>query len=99
MSPVKVSVDDTIGLFNLFEIANTLTRFKSITGDKFAFVELNVRSIKIDLDPSIKIFPFSELELKKRSIELDQKTLKENYKNFISSQKHYHKVSDVRPAK
>ena len=27
-------------------------------------------SIKIDLDPSIKIFPFSELELKKRSIEL-----------------------------
>ena len=56
-------------------------------------------SIKIDLDPSIKILPFSELELKKRSIELDQKTLKENYKNFISSQKHYHKVSDVRPAK
>jgi trigger factor len=56
-------------------------------------------SIKIDLDPSIKIFPFSDLELKKRSIELNKETLEENYKNFITAQKHYHKVNKVRPAK
>ena len=56
-------------------------------------------SIKIDLDPSIKIFPFNDLELKKRSIKLDKKTLEENYKNFIESQKHYHKVNEVRPVK
>ena len=56
-------------------------------------------SIKIDLEPSIKIFPFSDLELKKRSIKLDKKTLEENYNNFILSQKHYHKVHEVRPVK
>ena len=56
-------------------------------------------SIKVDLEPSIKIFPFSDLELKKRSIELDKKTLEENYSNFILSQKHYHKVHEVRPVK
>jgi len=56
-------------------------------------------SIKIDLDPSINIFPFSDLELKKRSIKLDKKTFEENYNNFIASQKHYHKVNDIRPAK
>ena len=56
-------------------------------------------SIKIDLEPSINVFPFSDLELKKRSIEFDKKTLEENYKNFIASQKHYHKVNEVRPAK
>jgi len=54
-------------------------------------------SIKVDLVPLIKVFPFSDLELKKRSIELDKKVLEENYNNFIASQKHYHKVSDVRP--
>ena len=56
-------------------------------------------SIKIDLDPLIKIFPFGDLEVKNRSIELDTKTLEENYKNFIASQKHYHKVNEVRPVK
>ena len=55
--------------------------------------------IKIDLDPKIKIFPFNNLDLTKRSIKLDKKTINENYKNFINSQKHYHKVTDNRSVK
>src|SRR5210317_1805354 len=50
-SPVNVSVNDTVGLFNLFEIANALILFKSITGDKLAFVELIVKFITKDLEP------------------------------------------------
>ena len=53
-------------------------------------------SIKIDLDPDIKLSPFNEIELINRSIKLDQKTIDENYKNFINSQKHYHTVKDKR---
>src|SRR6056300_478338 len=52
-SPVNVSVDDTVGLFNLFEIAKALIRFKSITGDNLLFVELNVKLVTIDLEPDI----------------------------------------------
>tara|TARA_B100000427_G_scaffold98715_1_gene81200 strand:+ start:206 stop:1552 length:1347 start_codon:yes stop_codon:yes gene_type:complete len=55
--------------------------------------------IKIDLDPSIKIFPFSDLELIKRTIDLDKEAIDQNYKNFINSQKHYHKVEDSRSIK
>ncbi len=54
-------------------------------------------SIKIDLEPKIDISSFKEIELKKRFIELDQKKVEENYNNFIKSQRHYHKVSDIRP--
>ena len=53
-------------------------------------------SIKIDLDPDIKLSPFNEIELINRSIKLDQKTIDENYKNFINSQKHYHTVNEER---
>ena len=56
-------------------------------------------SIKIDLEPNIKISPFSELELINRSIKLDKNKIDENYKNFIDSQKHYHKVSELRSVK
>src|SRR6056300_1099279 len=52
-SPVNVLVDDTVGLFNLFEIAKALIRFKSITGDKLAFEELNVKFTTIDFEPDI----------------------------------------------
>ena len=31
-------------------------------------------SIKIDLDPEIKVFPFEKIEIKNRSIDLDKKT-------------------------
>ena len=54
-------------------------------------------SIKIDLEPEIKVFPFKDLNLIKRSIELDKKTIDENYKNFIDSQKHYHAITSNRP--
>ena len=56
-------------------------------------------SIKIDLEPSIKVSPFNEINLVKRTIELDKKTKDENFKNFVNSQKHYHKVEDDRPVK
>ena len=56
-------------------------------------------SIKIDIEPNIKVYPFEEIELIDRTIDINQKKIDENYKNFINSQKHYHKVKDLRPAK
>jgi trigger factor len=56
-------------------------------------------SIKIDLEPEIKLFSFEDIEIKNRSINLDEKKIDENYKNFIDSQKHYHKVAENRPIK
>ena len=56
-------------------------------------------SVKIDLKPEIKINSFAEFEIKNLSIELDEKTIDTNYQNFINSQKHYHKLSEVRPVK
>ena len=56
-------------------------------------------SIKIDLQPEIKLFSFKDLEIKNRKINLDDKKIDENYKNFIDSQKHYHKVAESRPVK
>ena len=53
-------------------------------------------SIKIDLEPEIKISSFEGLEVKNRTIDLDKKKIEENYKNFIDSQKHYHKVVENR---
>jgi len=55
--------------------------------------------IKIDLEPSIQISPFKEIELIKRSIKIDKKTEDENFKNFVNSQKHYHKVDSGRAVK
>src|SRR6056300_419855 len=52
-SPVNVSVDDTVGLFNLFEIAKALILFKSMTGDKLALLELIVKLTTKDLEPEI----------------------------------------------
>jgi len=56
-------------------------------------------SIKIDLEPEIKLFSFEDLKIKNRKIYLDDKKIDENYKNFIDSQKHYHKVAESRPVK
>ena len=53
-------------------------------------------SIKIDLEPKIKLVSFQDLEIKNRTINLDEKKIDENYKNFIDSQKHYHKVVENR---
>ena len=56
-------------------------------------------SVKIDIDPEIKISPLENLDLKNRIINLDKNKIDENYKNFINSQKHYHKISEARPVK
>ena len=56
-------------------------------------------SIKIDLEPEIIPAPFKDLEIKNRTINLDQKKINQNYKNFIDSQKHYHKIAENRPVK
>jgi len=56
-------------------------------------------TIKIDLEPNIKVSSFDELEINNYSIDLDKKAIDENYKNFINSQKHYHKISESRPVK
>ena len=56
-------------------------------------------SVKIDLQPDIKIEKFENIELMNRTIEINQKKLDENFKEFINSQKHYHKISESRPVK
>ena len=56
-------------------------------------------SVKIDLEPDIKISTFEDFYIANFSIELDKKTIEDNYKNFLYSQKHFHKVNEVRPAK
>ena len=56
-------------------------------------------SVKIDIKPDIKISSFEEIELIDRSIELDKKNKDENYKNFINSRKHYHKLNELRAVK
>ena len=55
--------------------------------------------VKIDLDPEIKVSPFEKIEIIKRSITLDKNKIEENYVNFINSQKHYHKVNEIRSIK
>lgn len=52
--------------------------------------------VKVDLEPDIKVFPFKDLEITRRSIELDKKTIDENYKNFLDSQKYYHAITSKR---
>ena len=56
-------------------------------------------SVKIDIKPDIKISSFEEIELIDRTIELDKKNKDENYKNFINSRKHYHKLDESRAVK
>ena len=59
-------------------------------------VEIN---IKIDLEPNIQVCSFDELEINNYSIDLNKKAIDENYKNFINSQKHYHKINESRSVK
>ena len=55
--------------------------------------------VKIDLEPNIEISSFRDLEVNNLTIDLDKKTIDDNYKNFINSQKHYHKVEENRSVK
>lgn len=66
---------------------------------KYAKNEPVELSVKIDIDPEIKISSFENLELKNLSIDLDENAIKENYKNFLNSQKHYHKITEDREVK
>ncbi len=52
--------------------------------------------IKIDLQPDISIFPFEKIKHNKYDIQLDKKTLDENYKSFLASQNIYEKIKDDR---
>ena len=55
--------------------------------------------IKIDLKPEIKLKNFKEIKLKKYEINLDQKTIEDNYNQFLLSQKQYAKIEKNRPIK
>ena len=54
-------------------------------------------TLKIDIDPEVKVSSFKDLSIINREIKLDKQKIEENYKNFIESQKHFHKVSENRP--
>ena len=55
--------------------------------------------IKVDLEPKIDLYPFEKITLNKYSIDLDKKSIDENFNRFVDSQKHYHKVNDIREIK
>ena len=55
--------------------------------------------IKIDLQPEINIFPFSKIKLINYSIEVDKKSIEDNYKFFLESQKKYIKLTKNRSLK
>ena len=55
--------------------------------------------IKIDLEPEIKLEDFKKFSLQKYEIDLDKKTLDENYNNFLKTQKKYSKITKDRSIK
>ena len=55
--------------------------------------------IKIDLEPEIKLEDFKKFSLQKYEIDLDKKTLDENYNNFLKTQKKYSKIIKDRSIK
>ena len=55
--------------------------------------------IKIDLEPKIKLEKFNNFSLNKYSIDLDKKTLEDNYNQFLKSQKNYKKIESIRAIK
>ncbi len=56
-------------------------------------IELN---LKIDLKPKINIFPFNKIKIINYNINIDEKTIEENYKSFLKSQKKYTKLNNGR---
>jgi len=55
--------------------------------------------VKIDLEPKIQLQNFKNFSLKKYEIDLDKKTLNENYNQFINNQKQYKKIDSKRTIK
>ena len=55
--------------------------------------------IKIDLEPEIKLADFKNLKVNEYEIDLDNKLVEDNYKEFLKSQKKYVEIKNIRQIK
>ena len=55
--------------------------------------------IKIDLEPEIKLADFKKLKVNEYEIDLDNKLVQDNYKEFLKSQKKYVEIKNIRQIK
>jgi len=55
--------------------------------------------IKIDLEPEIKLTDFKNLKVNEYEIDLDDKLVEHNYKEFLKSQKKYLEIKNIRQIK
>jgi FKBP-type peptidyl-prolyl cis-trans isomerase (trigger factor) len=55
--------------------------------------------IKIDLEPEIKLTDFKKLKVNEYEIDLDNKLIEDNYKEFLKSQKKYLEITNIRQIK
>ena len=55
--------------------------------------------IKIDLEPEIKLTDFKNLKVNEYEIDLDNKLVEDNYKEFLKSQKKYLEIKNIRQIK
>jgi trigger factor len=55
--------------------------------------------IKIDLEPEIKLTDFKNLKVNEYEIDLDNKLVQDNYKEFLKSQKKYVEIKNIRQIK
>ena len=55
--------------------------------------------IKIDLEPEIKLVDFKKLKVNEYEIDLDNKLVDDNYKEFLKSQKKYLEIKNTRQIK
>jgi len=55
--------------------------------------------IKIDLEPEIKLADFKKFKVNEYEIDLDNKLIEDNYKEFLKSQKKYLEIKNIRQIK
>ena len=55
--------------------------------------------IKIDLEPEIKLAEFKKMKVNEYEIDLDNKLIEDNYKEFLKSQKKYLEIKNIRQIK
>ena len=55
--------------------------------------------IKIDLEPEIKLANFKNLKVNEYEIDLDNKLVQDNYREFLKSQKKYVEIKNIRQIK
>ena len=55
--------------------------------------------IKIDLEPEIKLTDFKKLKVNEYKIDLDNKLIEDNFKEFLKSQKKYLEIKNLRQIK